>query len=244
MSNTTNYKRFVIDSKNDYIIYLRNIIIQSHKLIKRLSKYTNELNNSIEELNLRNNENALIDSEVYEEFNDKISNIENRLSNIIGDLQSDSISYYKFRKTLIRRNIEVKNELGMLSKEIENILSSANVSRNWSLHMPESLLHAQMENLKELFTKKDVQDFLSIFNPVGVPYFKKYQGKWLISLYEQCVNNLTLHEKVYKSMLLDYEKLIGTKPIINEVQYEERDFESEIMLPQKSFEMQQRKYKR
>ncbi len=73
---------------------------------------------------------------------------------------------------------------------------------------------------------------------------KKYEGKWLISLHKQCVGNLKLYEEVYESMLLDYEKLLGTEPIINEMQYEIRDFESEIELPKTSFAMQQRKYKK
>ncbi|WP_110928075.1 hypothetical protein [Bacillus massiliglaciei] len=242
MSNKTNYKKFVIDSRSDYIVYLRMIIVQSHKLLKRLNKYSDELNHKIDELNLRNKPNALFDTEIYEEFNDKIGNVEHRLLNIVGDLQTDSISYYKFRKMLLKRNIEVKNDLGTLSEEMESNLSTVNVSRNWALHMPESLLHAQIENIKEIWDKKELQEFLTKFNPVGVPYFKKYQGKWLISLYEQCVGNLSLYEEVYKSMLSDYEKLLGIEPIINEIQYGERDFESEIKLPQTSFAMQQRKY--
>jgi hypothetical protein len=244
MSNTTNYKRFVIDSRSDYIIYLRMIIVQSHKLIKSLKKYTEELNNKLEELNLRNKPNALIDTEIYEEFNDKIGNVEHRLLNIVGDLQADSMSYYKFKKMLLKRNIEVKNDLGALSKEMESNLSTVNVNRNWALHMPESLLHAQIETIKEIWSKNDLQEFLTKFNPVGVPYLKKYEGKWLISLHEQCVGNLKLYEEVYESMLLDYGRLLGTEPIINEMQYEIRDFESEIELPKTSYAMQQRKYKK
>ena len=52
----------------------------------------------------------------------------------------------------------------------------------------------------------------------------------MISLHEQCVGNLKLYEEVYESMLLDYGRLLGTEPIINEMQYEIRDFESEIEL--------------
>lgn len=60
---------------------------------------------------------------------------------------------------------------------MKNNLSSANVNRNWSLHTPESLLHAQLENIKELWSKSDVQQFLTSFNPVGVPFLKSFNNK-------------------------------------------------------------------
>lgn len=244
MNNTTNYKKFVINSRSDYIIYLRMIIVQTHKLIKRYKKYTDELNNKIEEGNVRNKPSTLINTELYDEFNDKIGYIEHRLLNIVGDLQDDSMSYYKFRKKLLKRNTEVKKDLGQLSEEMGSKLFKVNVSRNWALHMPESILHAQIENIKEIWTKNELQEFLTTFNPIGVPFFKKYEGKWLLSLHEQCLFNLELYEEVYNSMLLDYDKLLGTESIINEIQYEIRDFESESKLPKTSYAMQQRKYKK
>ncbi|MBK5446320.1 MULTISPECIES: hypothetical protein [unclassified Peribacillus] len=57
----------------------------------------------------------------------------------MGDMQSDYISYNKFKRTLVKRNIEVKQLIGKISEELSKLLNEMNTMRNWGLHEPESL---------------------------------------------------------------------------------------------------------
>ncbi|EEM94095.1 MULTISPECIES: hypothetical protein [Bacillus cereus group] len=238
-----NYKRFILNNKKDYIIYLRYLIIQSYKFMNRHSIYINNLKGDIEDLNLLKKPHLNIDSSIYEEHNDRIQFISSKLLNLFGDLQGDALSYNKFRKKLVNRNIEVKSLLGKLPKEISNLLDSARDARNWGLHEPESLLVAHFENIKQLWPKQEIDYYLSNFTPIAIPMFKKYEGAWLISLYEECLSMQKCNEKVFEQMIKDYEILIQDKVLINDIVHPVRPFESEILLSKTSLQMQNRKYK-
>ncbi|PHG66179.1 hypothetical protein [Bacillus wiedmannii] len=241
MSNP-NYKRFTLNSKYDYLTYLRFIIIQSHKFMKRHSFYKECLEREIEELNLMDQPQQAIDSNIYEEHNDRIQFVSSKLLNLFGDLQGDSLSYYKFRKTLVRRNTEVKDTLGTLSKEILEILSSINQTRNWALHMPESLLNSHSEIIKKSWSEAEHNLYLSTFTPINVPFFEKYEGTWLLSLYHECCLCEEDNVAIFNQMICDYKALLGRELTIEEIVYDKRPFEEEIALSKTSFEMQQRKY--
>ncbi|MBD8138498.1 hypothetical protein IFR10_23770 [Bacillus sp. CFBP 13597] len=240
--NDQNFKKFIINSRSDFIVYLRFLIIGAFKNLKRYDLYVEQLEQKIQKLNLRNKPNAIIDSEIYEEFNDKIQRVSNKLLNLFGDLQSDSLSYFKFRKQLVKRNIEVKKDLGELSEGLSKYLKLANESRNWGLHEPESLLNAHLENIGKLWSKEEVDLYKTQFNPINIPDFEKYEGKWLISLYTECTNNRQLYAELYQSMLTDYKNLIGTFPEIKEFNVPVRPLESELLIPKTSLLMQQKKY--
>lgn len=243
MSNKQQYKQFTVNSSSDYIVYLRQLIIQVHKLMKTYNKYVENLSNVIDDLNLRENEKQSIDIEIYDDNNAKIQYLGSKLLNLFGDLATGALSYYKFRKTLIKRNNLVKSQLGTLPEEVLSILKNFNELRNWGLHEPESLLNAHLENIGKLWSPEDVQKYLSNFNPISVPYFKQIEGKWLISLYEESAKLSEGHEILYNSMLSDYSKLIEQEPVVKENHIALRSFESEIMLPITSFKMQKGKYK-
>ncbi|MCM3396467.1 hypothetical protein M3638_01285 [Oceanobacillus profundus] len=238
-----NYKQFRVKNRNDYSIYLRQLIIQVKKSLLRMYRYKNELQIEVEKLDLLNNPEVKINSEVYEEWNDKFISLSTRLLNLIGDSQKASLSYYKFRKVLVKRNEEVRNLLGTLPKEINELLNSANVSRNWALHQPESLLISHLENIKELWPSNEVERYFNVFTPVYYPTFETYEGKWLESLFNEVCNNYECHKEAFDYMVNDYEKLIESHVTILENRHKLRPFESEIILPKISFDIQQGKYK-
>ncbi|KGR89470.1 hypothetical protein [Lysinibacillus odysseyi] len=239
-----NFKKFIITSRSDFAIYLRFLIIGTYRSLKKYNLYVEQLGEKIQELDLENKPKTPIDSEIYEEFNDKIQRVSNKLLNLFGDLQSDSLSYYKFRKQLVKRNIEVKKDLGELSELIWKNLSRANEARNWGLHEPESLLNAHFENIEKLWTREEFERYKTEFTTVNIANFNKYEGSWLISLHRECENNQRLYNELYNSMLSDYTLLIGTSPEIKEVDYHTRPLDIELMIPKTSFLMQQKKYKK
>ncbi|WP_088338757.1 hypothetical protein [Bacillus cereus] len=237
-----NYKKFTFNNKFDYLVYLRYLIIQSHKFMKRHAIYTVSLQREIEELGLFEQPDQLVDTFVYEEHNDRIQFVSSKLLNLYGDLQGDSLSYYKFRKTLVKRNIEVREILGTLPKEMLELLSSINQSRNWALHMPESLLNSHNVHVKKSWSEAERILYLSKFTPINIPYFEKYEGVWLLSLYNESCSCQEDYEKIYNQMISDYEALIENDLEINEEIYEVRNFKEDSVIPKTSFEMQQRKY--
>jgi hypothetical protein len=239
-----NYKKFIVLNRNDYLIYLRQIIVTLNKHFKSLEKYIIDLENIIGELKLEEVPNQPVDAYIYEEFRDKTQYIEKKILNLLGDMQGDSISYNKFKRTLVKRNIEVKQLIGKIPQQLSELLNEMNINRNWGLHEPESLLNAHLENIKELWPKEEVDLYLNNFTPIQVPIFEKYEGKWVMSLYKSCKGNLDYYKSIYEYILIDY-KILSAKEEI-EIKFNkiiERPFESEIQLPMTSFKMQRNQYK-
>ena len=153
----SNYKQFKVETKNDYLIYLRQIIVGLNKHFNYLEKYADNLKSIVEDLGLIDNPELEIDSSLYEDFRHKTQFVENKILNLLGDMQSDSMSYIKFKKTLVKRNIEVKQLIGKVPDDLSQMLSEMNNSRNWGLHEPESLLNAHLENIKEFWPKGEFE---------------------------------------------------------------------------------------
>lgn len=239
-----NYKQFKVVTKNDYLIYLRQIVISLNIHFNSLEKYCDALKVIIDELKLEVNPKCEINSSLYEDFRDKTQFVENKILNLLGDMQNDSMSYIKFKKTLVKRNIEVKQLISKVPEELTVMLNEMNNSRNWGLHEPESLLNAHLENIKEVWPKEEVRCYLNNFNPIYIAKFNKYEGTWLLSLYESVTGNLKFYQDIYNYIIEDYKILSGDENyqvIYNEVDV--RPFELEIKLPQTSMEMQKKTYK-
>ncbi|MFE4429550.1 hypothetical protein ACFRH9_21090 [Peribacillus butanolivorans] len=134
---------------------MRQIIVTLNKHFNSLERYIFDLGNIIKELNLDEKPNQQVDSYIYEEFRDKTQFIENKIL-IMGDMQGDSISYNKFKRTLVKRNIEVKQLIGKILEELSKLLNEMNTMRNWGLHEPESLLNAHLKNIKEFWPKEEL----------------------------------------------------------------------------------------
>lgn len=238
-----NYKRFNVVNQNDYLIYLRQIIVVLNKHFTRMEKYIFEMEDLINKLKLKDKDKS-VKSDIYEEYRDKTQFLENKILNLLGDMQSDSISYNKFKRKLVKNNIEVKKLIGNIPEELAKLLNEMNNSRNWGLHEPESLLNAHLENIKGFWPEHELQWYLNNFNPIIIASFENYEGRWLISLHEACKTNLGLYREIYDYILNDYKILSQTEEI--EIIYKDvlvRPFELEMKLPETSMQMQKNQYK-
>jgi len=79
--------------------------------------------------------------------NDKTCNILSYLLNLLGDCQTSSISYFKYRKQIQKRiqrgNLDIP--LSIISEKISDMMSEFNKMRNWQNHIPESLLISELD---------------------------------------------------------------------------------------------------
>ncbi|MCM0626613.1 hypothetical protein M5J14_19125 [Lysinibacillus sp. OL1_EC] len=239
-----NYKQFRVVSKNDYLIYLRQIIVGLNKHFKSLKKYINEMENLVKNIGLLENPKLEIEATLYEDYRDKTQFVENKILNLLGDMQNDSMSYNKFKRKLVKRNIEVKQLIGEIPNELSEMLNEMNNSRNWGLHEPESLLNAHLENIKEFWPKEELERYLNNFNPIYIAKFNKYEGHWLLSLYHSCFHSLENYKEIYNYIIKDYEILSGNKDV--QIVFNEagtRPFKLDIKIPETSMKIQKKQYK-
>lgn len=140
-------KQFMLNSKEECIVYLQNIIAIGVKCMERHKRFVEELETIIQ----RYNDVDRIPYDTYSDIMNKITNVESYMLNLYGDGQTTSISYFKFRKMLIKLAKKKDNsiEFYQLTNEEEDILNHFNLSRNWSNHIPESLLTSEIEMIRQ-----------------------------------------------------------------------------------------------
>ena len=110
--------------------------------------------------------------EVYAEMLDKTSNVVDYLLNLLGDAQTSSISYFKFRSYVSKHPV-ADATLNPLEEETQRLLSDFNRMRNWQNHVPESLLVAEMEQVKDGKMEFPIDPVeITIYRNVTYDYFK------------------------------------------------------------------------
>ena len=210
-------KQFPLTSKNNCIIYLNRIISSCEKCMDRLKSYNKEG----ERLLLKYQGNDVVSYEVYANLMDKASNVENYLLNLLGDAQSSSISYFKFRNVVSKRPVaDVK--LAPLDSEVKNLLDDFNRMRNWQNHVPESLLVAEMERVKygEMFFPQDPVEIIN-YRTVSYAYFNNMieinknfykAARKIIQVAKKDYSNIygksVMYSRVYTDQPLDLDKSI------------------------------------
>ncbi|MFN4151500.1 MAG: hypothetical protein ACK4IX_11200 [Candidatus Sericytochromatia bacterium] len=211
-------KTFKLQKKDDFIEYLKELIILVHKFILKQKKYLDDLKNKIESYESINS--IKISTLEYDEISDKMMHIQGYLLNLIGDQSKDAMSYKKFRQKISGN----KHIFGLktLNNNISSILNQFNTSRNWSMHVPESLLNSRIKINKDLNIKP-------LLNPINIAEYEYYQGRWLVSLYNECKNFCNGFEIVFKQMLEDYSILINDKVEIELIKYPLRELEDAII---------------
>lgn len=92
--------------------------------------------------------------------------------NLLGDAQTSSISYFKFRSYISKHPI-ADVMLNSLEDETQELLKEFNKMRNWQNHIPESLLVAEMEQVEaeKMVFSMDPVDII-IYKNVTYEYFK------------------------------------------------------------------------
>ena len=190
-----NNKTFSLTTKEDYIFYLNEIISDLIQKRDRLETYCNEIN-----LVLKNNpDSKFIQSELYEPTSDKICRLFQYIANIIGDDTKTAVSYKKYRRLLYKNRISLTLNIPPLSEEENKILNSFNQLRNWSLHIPESLLLQ-----KKSFLTIDDNFIFNNKSSIPLPIYDYFDIKYLEKLEEEAIQILNLSSVMLEKMKIDY----------------------------------------
>ncbi|MFA4134465.1 MULTISPECIES: hypothetical protein [unclassified Brevibacillus] len=239
-----NHKRFDLNTKIDFIYYLRFLIVAVDKRLRGLKQHLNELKRDMERLGVAEYSQRKIPAYVYERHNDALQYAPGYLLNLIGDHSESAASYKKFREIAERRISRGADwSLPKLSDEIKDAIKRLNNARNWGLHVPESLINAQIESAREVYGIDARAEALTNPELIKVNFFTYFNSEWLLSLYHSEMSNYEEFRNVYQQMKRDYSSLVGSSVRIEPVHHDLRPFEDEILIPQTSFLMQNRKFK-
>ncbi|KAA0781923.1 hypothetical protein [Bacillus sp. BB56-3] len=222
-------KAFNLKSKNDYIVYLRHLIIPSYKSLSLYKKYLAQVEEIIENKKLNERPNSIISNDIYEESKAKLLFVANHLLNIYGDHSNFAMSYKKFREKA-KKDKSISLILPNLDEETKSNLNNLNSMRNWGSHIPESLLISQIELNPGLLSPP--------FNPFTVAIFENCSAQWLLSLYEESLRNAELYQKIHTQMMLDYSALIEEFPVLIPVDPGVRTLD-DLQIPATSWNIQQ-----
>lgn len=200
MSNK-NKKQFQLDNKENCIIYLCRIISSCELCMDRYKVYNKETK---EVLN-RYQKGDKIPYEIYVSIMDKTSSVMCYLLNLLGDCQSSSISYFKYRKQvqkLINRGLnDIK--INEFDDEIKEILAEFNKLRNWQNHVPESLLISELEFIESKM-------MILPRNPMVINHYQYVTYEYFMDLYEQNVSFYNVARKIVQAAKKDYSLLVGS----------------------------------
>ncbi|MDL2207025.1 hypothetical protein LJC33_08980 [Eubacteriales bacterium OttesenSCG-928-N13] len=213
-------KQFSLVDANTCIIYLARIIGTTEKCLRKLREYNRQFKKYLDGAG---DNCGKIPYAKYSEYLDKTSNVIGYLLNVIGDAQTSSISYFKYRK-LVSKLVD-KGVAGVsllpLSHDETALLQDFNKLRNWHNHIPESLLISERELMDEGIMVRPMN------NPI-VLYFNQFMELDLvIDLYNRNVSFYENARRIGQAAKKDYSILIG-EPLAITIE------ESEAPAPMKS----------
>jgi hypothetical protein len=238
-----NLKVYALETKENFILYLRQLIISTHVQIKYHQRYIDELRGLIELNRFDNHPTKKINPYMYIDINNKIGNVSNKLLNLIGDQTNTAMSYLKFR-VLAKKRMGNGLDLGLtdLTSDMWGILRELNEWRNWALHMPESLFTAELELLEKAMNDRTIEVNPMPNNPIKITEFNYYEAAWLIDLLKETESMHDGFSKSFQQMKMDYSVLIGESMRVEYRRFEVRPIK-DMDVPKISMEIQQRKYK-
>lgn len=168
----------------------------------KFKKYNAQTKDELE----KSNHAEIISYDTYGELCDKTYNVMSYLLNLLGDSQTTSISYFKYRQQLQKRinRGSVDIPLATISPEVSELLSEFNKMRNWQNHVPESLLIAEMDM---------VQDGTMEFpmNPVEITHYRFVTYEYFEHLYLSNIEFCENARKVIQAAKRDYSLLMGER---------------------------------
>ena len=196
-------KQFQLVDKDSCAIYLLKIITTVEKCLIKLKDYNAQHKELLEKYEGEGQ--PCIPYEVYGEFVDKTGNVRSYLLNALGDAQDSSISYFKYRKQaqkLIDRGVEGIG-LCVFSDELTALIVDFNKMRNWSNHIPESLLICEEEAVRE---GKAIQ---SPYNPIEIYLHETVTFEYFEDLYDNNCSFYQAARRLAQACKRDYGCLIG-----------------------------------
>lgn len=196
-----NKKQFPLTNKQNCIIYLCRIISSCELCMDKYKIYNEET----KEVLSRYKEGDKIPYRKYSSISDKTSNVMCYLLNLLGDCQSTSISYFKYRKQvqkLINKGIE-GIKINTIDDEITEILSEFNKLRNWQNHIPESILVSELEMI-------EAKMMILPSNPMSIIHYQYVSYEYFMDLYKSNINFCCVARKVIQTIKKDYSLLVGS----------------------------------
>ncbi|AWM23010.1 hypothetical protein [Bacillus subtilis] len=227
-------RKYKFNSKDDFIFYLREILVTASKNISYLENKLQLLKNYIDERNLIERPKRVISAEMYDDYKSTISNTTNYLSNLFGDASDLGISYRNYRTFVKKKADELNLKYLDFTQEQEELMNKITTARNWSSHIPASLINSMEERV--LNKKVDIN------NPIFVPKFERYSGIWLVDLYNNSFEIFHNYKTIFEIAFKDYEQLIEKRTVIFEKSVPLRDI-SDLIIPKISSEIQHRNIK-
>lgn len=194
-------KQFNLNSDDNFIVYLREIIFRTDKCLTSFEKYLDELKQEILNSKTIVKINCdYFDAFKYGKFVDLISHKESYLLNLIGDQQQTSISYIKFRRVASSKKIL---NIKAFSEYQNSLLKDFNCMRNWINHVPESLLTSEIELIKK-------EHFLPhSINPLKIYYYETVDMNVVVDLYDTSKSFFNKCKEIFSWMIEDYSSLVN-----------------------------------
>ncbi len=219
-------KQFPLSNRKNCAIYLNRIISSCERCMDRLKRY-NEVS---ENILIKYAGREVVPIEVYSEMLDKTSSNICYLLNLLGDSQKSSISYFIFRDYVLKHEIEGV-VLDPLNNLVNDLLKDFNRMRNWQNHIPESLLVAEMEQVK-------VGKMQFSMDPVNIPIYKTVTYAYFKDMIDVNINFYNAARKIIQAAKRDYKKIYGKSVTYNRV-YTNRPLDFDKSIPtQKSAMLQ------
>ncbi|MBR1662701.1 MAG: hypothetical protein IJ696_00040 [Ruminococcus sp.] len=207
-------KEFPLDSKKNCCIYLNRIISSCELCMDKMKAYNTELKEYVDKYRGQD----IVPYKIYSEMTDKSYNVISYLVNLLGDSQTVSISYFKYRNYISKHIKRGNTDIPFLkaTSEISELLNQFNRERNWLNHIPESLL---IEELKRVDNGK--MEFP--MNPVEIMHYNYVTFEYFNNLYlSNCefydrARRLIQFAKKEYSMLMGcsilYPRVYSNKPV-------------------------------
>ncbi len=204
-----NKKIKIIESKKDAIIFLNQLIILVDKRMMRLKRCILELEDELKKYDDVENK---IRTDIYNIYSERIEHLTNYLFNLLGDETKMAVSYKQFRNILDKKVKQGHQELRLdeLDKDTEILLNQFRDMRNWSHHVPQSILNSQVDFMKEQTGySSDLVDFNFSQEIVVVLTWEYHEITWIKELHDRILQQYEDFSKVFQRMKKDYSKLIG-----------------------------------
>lgn len=200
MGKKQDKKQFPLVNKENCVIYLTRIISSCELCMDRYKKYNQETQAILDKYHSED----VISYDIYGDICDKTCNVMSYLLNLIGDCQTTSISYFKYRKQvqkLINKGID-GIQLSSLDTNTESILTEFNKLRNWQNHVPESLLISELELIekKKMYLPR---------NPMSIVHYNYVTYEYFMDLYASNLDFCKNARKIIQVAKKDYALLVG-----------------------------------
>lgn len=213
MANTNkNKKQFPLTNKQNCIIYLCRIISSCELCMDKYKIYNEETKRIL--INYKDSDK--IPYSKYSSICDKTSHVMCYLLNLLGDCQSSSISYFKYRKQ-VQKLINKGNEeiqINTIDDEVNEILSEFNKLRNWQNHVPESLLVSELEMV-------EANKMILPSNLMSIIHYQFVSYEYFEDLYKSNMGFCCNARKVIQAIKKDYSLLVGSTVLYPRI-YEEK----------------------